>query len=304
MRLSVIQCELSPEIEKLFNALPKLKKVYLGSPKIHESTLNAWKRKFPKIDFSNEIEVNEPLPLTPPIFQNEQAILEVGDSIRLIHPVKGAHIWYTTDGTTPDSIHGKRYQMPFAIHQMAEIKALAVKNGWITSLPVTLNAYTSGLTPEKVRMLSQSASQYPGRGESTFTNKQLAPISNTRDANWIGYREESCIVEVTFDTPVSIQKVALNFACHIPQYIFPPTKIKVFGGPNSQSMKLLGTKILKPVTPAEKEKVAAETSQVILTGNNCRVYRIEAYNLPFIPPWHPGKGEKGWLFIDEIFFYN
>jgi hypothetical protein len=30
---------------------------------------------------------------------------------------------------------------------------------------------------------------------------------------------------------------------------------------------------------------------------------IEAINIQSLPSWHGGKGEKGWVFVDEVFFY-
>jgi hypothetical protein len=31
-------------------------------------------------------------------------------------------------------------------------------------------------------------------------------------------------------------------------------------------------------------------------------YKIIAKNVSKLPVWHPGKGDKAWIFIDEIFF--
>jgi hypothetical protein len=31
-----------------------------------------------------------------------------------------------------------------------------------------------------------------------------------------------------------------------------------------------------------------------------RYLRVEAVNIGVCPDWHPGKGQKAWIFIDEI----
>ena len=35
-----------------------------------------------------------------------------------------------------------------------------------------------------------------------------------------------------------------------------------------------------------------------------RYYKLVANKHPQIPDWHNGKGERGWLFVDELFFYE
>jgi len=302
--LSLLNTEVRSGIRKLFSATTGLSHVYLGSPGIQTDTINAWRKAFPKITFVEGIQVKETIPLSPPVFLNENGILADTDSIRLMHHIKGAAILYTMDGSEPDTTTGIRYTKPFVVKQSAAIRAKAVKEGWTTSQTSTFNAYKAGIKPKEVRMLSRPASQYPGLGTETFTNSQLAAISNTRDANWIGYRDEPCVLEVEFEKPVAVQRLVLNFACHIPQYIFPPTRIRVYGGNSLQTMQLIGSTLLKPIVPAEKEKVLSDTGQLSLSGKKCRYFRIEADNLSKIPAWHPGKGERGWLFIDEIFFYQ
>jgi hypothetical protein len=301
--LSMQDCRVSPAVEALFSSIKPLQTVHIGSEKINEGIIASWQKRFKGLNIVSGVSIQEAIPLSPPIFKNEEGILKTGDSIRLMHHIRGARIWYTTDGSIPDTINGNQYRKPFAIRQSAEIKAIAIKDGWVTSQPASFNAYEAGVEPKAVRIISRPAPQYPGLGTATFTNRKLATISNTRDANWIGYRDEPCVLEVEFEKPVAVQRFVLNFACHIPQYIFPPTRIKVYGGNSLQAMQLLGSKSLKPIVPAEKEKVLSDTGQLSLSGKSYRYFRIEADNLGKIPAWHPGKGEKGWLFIDEIFFY-
>jgi hypothetical protein len=302
--LSMQDCRVSPAVEILFSSIKPLQTVHIGSNEINEGILASWQKRFKGVNFVSGVKIHEAIPLSPPIFKNEEGILKTGDSIRLMHHIRGARILYTIDGSVPDTIKGIQYRKPFAIRQSAEIKAIAIKEGWVSSQPASFNAYEAGVEPKSVRMISRPALQYPGLGPATFTNRKLATISNTRDANWIGYRDEPCILEVEFEKPVAVQRVVLNFACHIPQYIFPPTRIRVYGGNNLHAMQLLGSKSLKPILPAEKEKVLSETAQLSLSGKAFRYFRIEADNLSKIPAWHPGKGEKGWLFMDEIFFYQ
>jgi hypothetical protein len=43
--------------------------------------------------------------------------------------------------------------------------------------------------------------------------------------------------------------------------------------------------------------------QVPVRKGNYAYIEIEAVNLPSLPSWHGGKGQKAWVFVDEVFFY-
>jgi hypothetical protein len=46
------------------------------------------------------------------------------------------------------------------------------------------------------------------------------------------------------------------------------------------------------------------TNAVILEVKNkpAKWYKVVVKNVDVLPAFHPGKGSKGWIFIDEVFF--
>jgi hypothetical protein len=40
-----------------------------------------------------------------------------------------------------------------------------------------------------------------------------------------------------------------------------------------------------------------------LERKSYKYFEIEAFPVNVLPKWHPGKGDKGWVFVDEVFFY-
>ena len=82
----------------------------------------------------------------------------------------------------------------------------------------------------------------------------------------------------------------------------PPTEIEIWGGDEKNKLRLL--KKMSPVQTSKKEKdiVRVEGIKIDLKPTTFKYYKIVAKNLLKLPSWHPGKGEKGWFFVDEVFF--
>ena len=60
------------------------------------------------------------------------------------------------------------------------------------------------------------------------------------------------------------------------------------------------------IYPQQPQKLGAPGYRV---GFNCTfgatkvsVVKIVAKPVAKLPAWHPGKGERGWVFVDEVFF--
>jgi len=80
----------------------------------------------------------------------------------------------------------------------------------------------------------------------------------------------------------------------------PAAEIQVWGGSSQKNLVLL-----KKLNPQQPEKVGAPGYRV---GFNCTfqprkisVLKIVAKPVKKLPAWHPGKGERGWVFVDEVF---
>ena len=82
----------------------------------------------------------------------------------------------------------------------------------------------------------------------------------------------------------------------------PPSEVEVWGGDDKNKMKLLNKVHPTRITEKEKNAVAVEVIKINLEPSAYKQYKIVAKNIAKLPAWHPGKGDKAWLFIDEIFF--
>lgn len=119
----------------------------------------------------------------------------------------------------------------------------------------------------------------------------------------MGYQTDSVVINVSLEEKQKITSVLLDFLRDYGSWVFLPQSIRVYYFDDIKNeFRFL----------AEKEIVADSSQQGSTTvfeklNANKRVLsnkiKIVLKPLSSIPVWHPGKGQHGWMFIDEIKIY-
>jgi len=221
---------------EVIGKLPSVKSVYLWNSKVTDKEAVALNQKYNQIKWNIGYvpDEKELLKLTPPSTVNaEKMILDPGELVQLKHPLPGAQIRYTIDGSA-------------------------------------LIDFNKG----------------------TPTNLNL---------NWLGFRDETMKAAFHFSHPIQIKQAVLSIADNTGAYVFPPQKIIVKGGNSKSSLRVIGT--VSPVQPIQQRNAGIIPVTVQLAPGIYPYVEIEAINVQRLPNWHPGKKEKAWVFVDEVFFY-
>ena len=79
----------------------------------------------------------------------------------------------------------------------------------------------------------------------------------------------------------------------------PPLSIEVWGGHEPGKLKLLDR--VRPQQPSKGAPAYLEPFECSFKPVEIKYLKIIAIPVPKLPSWHPGKGDKGWIFADEIF---
>lgn len=282
------------ELEKI----PALKKVYIWSTGLSPDEL-AQLKKGQRINFETGFRSDTLiLALNPPIIENEEQIVSSNVPIKLKHQIPGTVIRYTLDGTIPDSISSPIYSKPFTINKNTKVTAKAFKTGWYGSKQSDKFFLKSTYKADSVRLITQPDPKYKAKGDITLADG-IKSAREQGSGNWLGYRDKDFQSYLLFKKPVKAKSVTLSMFRNVNGYVMPPTKIEVWGGANEQSMKLL--KVLNPPMP---DKKTPNSDDLIFEADfpeqNLSCIKILAKPLNKLPAWHPGKGEKAWIFIDEV----
>ncbi|MDX2245846.1 MAG: FN3 associated domain-containing protein [Bacteroidia bacterium] len=293
--------------EILFSSLHKLtglKDVFLWSTAVSENDLPELTEKFPDIGFEYGYipDDSTQLALTPPVLVNESNVLKEGEWVALKHNFPGVTIRYTLDGTDPDSLKSKEYTEPFQVAQFTEVRALAYNPSWLASDIVSFTFFKEGFYPKEVKLMTRPNDEYIGSGGRTLMDGEKGNANTFRSPLWLGYRERPLMALFDFgDTPPEISHTTLSYARNIGSYIMPPVYIEVWGGDDENSMKKLHRLEPKPVTGYEV--VTEKGLDLAFEPSKFRFYKVIAQPIQRMPAWHGGAGSKGWVFVDEIFWY-
>lgn len=282
--------------------LPALKQIYVWNTSLKESEVNEIQKQFPTIHFEKGYipTDTEMLKLTPPILQNEDFVLSKPTLISFKHPLKGVTIRYTTNGQQPDSLSSPVYQKPFTLNTYTVLKAKALKANWYASDMVEYVFFKGKYRPQSVELINQPNPQYMGEGGNTLINLKKGDANDFKNKAWLGYREKPFEALFTFDKPTPIKSVMLSLGRNLGGFIFPPTSVEIWAGTNKNTLQMI-QKII-PIQPLKDEPVRIDPIETNLKAGNYSFIKIIARPITKLPNWHNGKGQPGWVFIDEVFF--
>lgn len=275
---------------------PKLKNVYVWNTSITESGAKKIKSSFAvQTGFYSDTVV---MKLTPPVLQNEEQIITEATPLQLKHYVNGTTIRYSLDGKEPDSISSPVYDKNSVISKTALLKAKAFKPGWISSDVMEAWFYKSTYTPDSIALFTPGDDMYKGDGGKTLIDHVKGDL-NFKNDRWLGFHAKKMEALMIFDKPVKTESVTISSIIDIGGYIMPPVSVEIWGGNDPNSLKLLGK--IVPEQPSKIEKAYLRGYNCSFSSTEVKYIKVKATAVAKLPAWHPGKGDKGWFFVDEIF---
>ena len=302
--LSLAGTQIDKNAATSFSQLDSLKEVFIWNTKISATEAGELQKQNKKVKFDRGYipDENEILTLTPPVVKNEEFILPDHEAIELKHQVGGVSIRYTTDGSDPDSTTSPIYNGPLTVNGFTMIKAKAIRAGWYSSPIASFTFFKKGMIPANVELINQPNEKYKGNGATTLIDLKKGLAENFNDAAWLGFREQPFAAVFYFDTAQTINSISISYNESVQSYLLPPAEVEIWAGEEKSKLRLLKKAVAIQPTKEEQNVVRVEGLKIDIPQSKYRCYKIIAKNVSKLPSWHPGKGEKAWIFIDEIFF--
>jgi Fn3 associated/Leucine rich repeat/Planctomycete cytochrome C len=287
----------------LLAAIPSLRKLYLWKTGIDATAAGMLRQRRKDLELITGFNGDTVrIKLNPPRLETDSRIIrDTGISIRMRHFVPGATIRYTLDGTNPDS-GGQVYTAPFLLKDRSQFQAKAYKPGWLPSEPTTATFYTQHYLPDSIHLLLPVDSNYLKFSPRVLIDADKGDLG-FGSGKWLGFRKNAFSALLYYRKTVTIRNVSFSGIVDIGSFIFPPTQLEVWGGPDEHHLKRLGT-----LTPAQPDSILGrKTMPAYLTDYRIefppqavRCLKVIANPVRKLPDWHPGKGQPGWIFFDEI----
>jgi len=284
----------------VLQSLPKLRHVYLWNTAVNDADEKKLEQKGNNIawftGFKGDTVI---LKLTPPVPQNEQIVITKPVKLLLKNYIRGASIRYTTNGKDPDSLTSPIYDSNVVISSDETITAKAFKPGWISSDIVEQHFFKTTFVADSAALLTPQDTKYKANGAKSLIDLDKSDL-NFANGKWVGYRQNDMEAMLFFNKPIKVQSVTFSALLNISGFIFPPTKIDVWGGMDEKHLALLGSIVPKQPT---KDMIAIQNLALQCNFAPTEVKYVKFLAVPVhkLPDWHQGKGQKGWVFIDEVF---
>lgn len=282
--------------------MPVLEELFIANTPIDDPQRKQLAMQYPKVRLVvNEFNDNQTLKLSAPAIVAD-GLVPKEQLVPIKSNMPGVTIRYTTDGSTPDSIRSTIYNKPLSVSRPLFIRAVACKPGWYCSPVTEATVFPEGLHPISAILLKAPDKQYPGEGSATLINGRKGFLDVYREPSWLGYRDQP--MEALFDfgeKGMPVASIVVSYAHNLGSYIFPPSEVEVYAGMLPD--KLDRIVITQPSQPTQSEPTRMGILSVPLKGASYRYYKLVLKPVAKLPLWHSGKGSKGWVMVDEVFFY-
>ena len=282
-----------------------LKEVFLWNTAIGAESIQNIKSRLPGVVFvlGYQKDTEDALPLNPPFLKSKKTIIDAGEAVVLAHKLKKAVIRYTTDGSTPDST-AQVYSQPLQLTENTELKVRAYMPGWLPSKTESLYIYQKGVKPQAITYVTVPSQQYPGNGVKSLIDNERGGLRDLPGFPWLGYIDTAMVAAVDFgEKPPQLSQIALGYGVDINRWVMAPVAFELWGGSSPDQLQLIEK--YKPIQTIEDDPKSRKIVQMPLsTPQSYQYYQVVAQPIARLPSWHRGAGKKGWVFVDQLFFYE
>ncbi len=212
-----------------------------------------------------------------------------------LNSLKGTKMYYTLDGSNPTE-HSILYKGPFEVKKSSTIKAVAFL-GKLKSDVYTEEVKVHRALMKPVTYNTQPNHAYQGNSPSELVN---GLVGNTffHSGRWVGYTGNDMDVVIDLQRKQVIRQVTLRTLVDDGNWIFPDRGVSLCVSDDGIHFR----EVFKDRKDPMSEGKAAAVHQQTITLQNVkgRYLQVKILSEHQIPQWHYGKGNAGFLFVDEI----
>lgn len=147
-----------------------------------------------------------------------------------------------------------------------------------------------------IDVISEYSWQYSGSGDSTLINGVLGSYDYSDD-QWLGFHGEDFEAIIDLQEEISLSKIDCGFLVNQGSWIFAPEIVTISVSSDGSNYKIAGS---FKTDATKKGKQEAKRYEALLNDLKARYVKVNARNIQTCPEWHIGRGEKAWLFVDEV----
>jgi hypothetical protein len=237
--------------------------------------------------------------LAPPMLKYTSGFFSGSTSFEIIFNQPGAEVHYTLNGQEPTEFD-PLYSQAVTINKKSVVKAKAFGKDFLPSETVTAHFIKDGKAIDKIHF--SKPNEHYANTKAEVLHDNIGGIVNYRSGTWVGYDNDTVKINVELKKKEKIKSVLISLLQDENSWIFLPEQILVYYYNDKQKTYLpIGKEVF--VHDSKGPKQCSIREIIPRKTIAAKKLLINIFPLKKIPDWHGGKGNHGWLFIDEIKVY-
>lgn len=276
---------------------PALKSLYLFQTNVTSAEVEKFQVEYPAIAIQHiPKDAFKAVSLSAPTIVAETAFFKDTLEIALENTFEDSIIFYTLDGTPPDST-SIVYNEPFQITASKTLQAVVMKEGWKPSKTSTQKFKTTSVDYLDVALNKSPNEKYKAQEGKTLIDLKRGS-TNFVDGAWLGYEGSHFSTILTLTENKAISSVSVGALSAPASWIFYPVGITVYTSENGKQYKRVKSMKLPKEEPSNDVSMAFFDMEIPPT--KAKYVKVEIKSPLKNPSWHPNPGGNSWIFVDEI----
>ena len=295
--LNLYGTQVSDKIVTRLKKNENLTQIYLWNTDITPKGIAILQQNSPQLQVQNiDADIFSSTELEAPVILGATSFFKDSLEVKIESLFKDATIYFTLDGSLP-TIDSKKYIMPFFLRNTANIKAIAVKEGWEPSELASSSFIRNNIEYASVSLNSKPNEKYSGQGGETLLDQKRGTV-NFVDGNWLGFEGKSFTAQIELMEVQKISSIAVGALSAPASWIFYPVGFTVSTSMDGKNYKIVERKELSGEEPNAEVKLNFFNIDFVPT--EAKFVKVEVISPLKNPDWHPNPGGKSWIFVDEV----
>lgn len=220
---------------------------------------------------------------------------ETGTLDAVARTIDNAPIYYTLDGSEPTTA-SEKYTDVIKIDKPCTLRTVAIRPSGSSKITKDEISFSkSSMKP--ITMLQPINKQYEFSGATVLVDGMTGNM-NYKTGRWIAFYTNDLEAVIDLKEATEISSMTLHTCVEKGDWIFDTRGITVSVSDDNQTFK----EVASETYPAMKESDPNQiyTHELKFDPVKTRYVKVKALSEQKIPSWHGGKGNPGFLFVDEI----
>jgi hypothetical protein len=190
----------------------------------------------------------------------------------------------------------KRYLMPIPSGKPGTLFAIVSRNGYLAEAANSWKIIVNKAIGAEIKYKYSCSDRFRAGGKLALIDGIVA-FTNFSDGSWQGFDGNDLDVIIDLGKTITAKTIRSSFLSDNNNWIFLPKQVNVEVSADGITYKSIGEWNLKSLAEIKNTVIQPVSFQV---KEKIRYIKLIAQNQGTCPEWHPGAGNKCWMFVDEI----